>query len=216
MQREAGLSALLDTARELAELSHPAGVLDAIVRRARTLIGTDLAYLTLYDPEAGDTFMRATDGSVSAAFQSVRLSLGDGLGGLVAATHKPYWTADYQADQRFSHTRAIDSAVGEEGIIAICGTPLIVGSDFVGVLFAANRSPRPFTREEVGAAEQPRDPRRGDASSRPGRWPTRSPRCPRSRWRTRRSVSMPPASRRRPRRTTASPSSSSTAAASTT
>lgn len=149
VQREAGLTALLDTARELAELSDPAGVLDAIVRRARTLLRTDLAYLTLYDPNAGDTYMRATDGSISAAFQSVRLSLGDGLGGLVAATHKPYWTADYQDDQRFSHTRAIDSAVGEEGIIAICGTPLIVGSNFVGVLFAANRTPRPFTREEV-------------------------------------------------------------------
>ncbi|MEO7131456.1 MAG: GAF domain-containing protein, partial [Dermatophilaceae bacterium] len=148
-QREAGLTALLETARELTALSDPAGVLEAIVRRARTLLQTDLTYLTLYDAEAGDTFMRTTDGSVSAAFQSVRLSVGDGLGGLVAATHKPYWTADYQADQRFSHTREIDSAVGEEGIIAICGTPLLVGTDFVGVLFAANRSPRPFTRDEV-------------------------------------------------------------------
>ena len=41
------------------------------MRRARRLVGTDLTYLTLYDPEAGDTFMRATDGSVSAVFQSV-------------------------------------------------------------------------------------------------------------------------------------------------
>ena len=148
-QREAGLAALLDTARELATANDPGSVLDAIVRRARRLVGTDLAYLTLYDPEAGDTFMRATDGSVSAVFQSVRLALGAGLGGLVASTHKPYWTADYWADERFRHTGAIDGAVGEEGIIAICGTPLIVESHFVGVLFAANRSSRPFTREEV-------------------------------------------------------------------
>ena len=148
--REAGLAALLDTARELATESDPGSVLDAIVRRARRLVGTDLAYLTLYDPEAGDTFMRATDGSVSAVFQSVRLALGAGLGGLVASTHKPYWTADYWADERFRHTNAIDGAVGEEGIIAICGTPLIVEKHFVGVLFAANRSSRPFTREEVG------------------------------------------------------------------
>lgn len=149
-RRETAQSALLDTARELASEKDPATVLEAIVRRARILLGTDLAYLTLYDPEAGDTFMRVTDGSVSAEFQSVRLSLGDGLGGLVASTHKPYWTADYSADQRFSHTPDIDSAVGDEGIIAICGTPLIVGSAFVGVLFAANRSPRPFSRSEVG------------------------------------------------------------------
>ncbi|GAA2039145.1 GAF domain-containing protein [Terrabacter terrae] len=148
-KREAGLAALLDTARELATASDPGSVLDAIVRRARRLVGTDLAYLTLYDPAAGDTFMRATDGSVSAVFQSVRLALGAGLGGLVASTHKPYWTADYWSDERFRHTGAIDGAVGEEGIIAICGTPLIVESNFVGVLFAANRSSRPFTREEV-------------------------------------------------------------------
>lgn len=148
-QREAGLAALLDTARELATADDPGEVLDAIVRRARRLLSTDLAYLTLYDPEAGDTFMRATDGSVSAVFQSVRLALGAGLGGLVASTHKPYWTADYWSDERFRHTSAIDGAVGEEGIIAICGTPLIVESHFVGVLFAANRSSRPFTREEV-------------------------------------------------------------------
>ncbi|MGW5237971.1 helix-turn-helix domain-containing protein [Monashia sp. NPDC004114] len=147
--REAGLAALLDTARELATESDPGEVLDAIVRRARRLLGTDLAYLTLYDPVAGDTYMRATDGSVSAAFQSVRLALGAGLGGLVASTRKPYWTADYWSDERFRHTAAIDGAVGEEGIIAICGTPLIVESEFVGVLFAANRTSRPFTREEV-------------------------------------------------------------------
>lgn len=149
-QREAGLAALLDSARELATEHDPAQVLEAIVRRARHLLQTDLAYLTLYDPDAHDTFMRATDGSVSAAFQSVRLALGDGLGGLVASTRKPYWTADYWSDKRFQHTRPIDGAVAEEGIIAICGTPLIVEADFVGVLFAANRTSRPFTREEVG------------------------------------------------------------------
>jgi hypothetical protein len=149
LDRQAALSALLDIARELASESDPNGVLDAIVRRARILMRTDLAYLTLYDPEAGDTYMRATAGSISARFQSVRLALGDGLGGLVASMHKPYWTADYSDDQRFAHTSSIDSAVGEEGIVAICGTPLIVGSHFVGVLFAANRSPRPFSREEV-------------------------------------------------------------------
>ena len=100
-RREAELTALVDTARDLAALRDPSVILEAIVRRARALLGTDVAYLTLYDADAGDTFMRATDGSVSARFQSVRLSLGDGLGGLVASTHRPYWTADYFADQRF-------------------------------------------------------------------------------------------------------------------
>lgn len=148
-RREAELTALVETARDLASLRDPSGVLEAIVRRARTLLGTDVAYLTLYDPEAGDTFMRATDGSVSTEFQTVRLSLGHGLGGLVAKTHKPYWTADYFNDHRFQHTGTIDSAVGHEGLVAICGTPLLVEGEFVGVLFASNRSPRPFSPDQV-------------------------------------------------------------------
>lgn len=148
-RREAELAALVETAQDLASLRDPGGVLDAIVRRARTLLGTDLAYLTLYDPDEGDTYMRATDGSVAAAFQVVRLSLGDGLGGLAASTHRAYWTADYFADRRFQHTGPIDSAVADEGIVAICGTPLLVEDTFVGVLFAANRSPRPFAHDEV-------------------------------------------------------------------
>ena len=57
--------------------------------------------------------------------------------------------ADYFADERFRHTSAIDTAVGDEGIVAICGTPLLVKDEFVGVLFAANRSPRTFTPDEV-------------------------------------------------------------------
>ena len=148
-RREAELSALVDTARDLASRSDPGGVLDAIVRRARTLLATDVAYLTLADPERGDTYMRATAGSVSARFQTLRLPTGAGLGGLVAQTRRPYWTADYPADERYRHTTEIDAAVGEEGLVAICGTPLLVDGQFVGVLFAANRTRRPFRRDEV-------------------------------------------------------------------
>ncbi|MEV6281586.1 helix-turn-helix domain-containing protein [Kribbella sp. NPDC051770] len=148
-KREAELTALVDIALELASARDPGRVLHTIVHRARTLIGTDVAYLTLYDAAQGDTYMRATDGSISAAFQQVRLPLGAGLGGLVAETHKPYWTADYPGDHRFRHTGEIDSAVGEEGLVAILGTPLIVDGAFVGVLFASNRTARPFSRDEV-------------------------------------------------------------------
>ena len=148
-RREAELTGLVETARDLAALRDPSGILEAIVRRARALLGTDVSYLTLFDPDAGDTYMRATDGSVSAEFQVVRLSLGDGLGGLVASTRKPYWSADYLHDHRFQHTGTIDSAVGDEGLVSICGTPLVVEDEFVGVLFAANRSPRPFSPDQV-------------------------------------------------------------------
>ena len=65
-RREEELSALYDTANDLAGLRQLDAVLTAIVRRARTLLGTDVAYMTLTDTERGDTAMRVTDGSVSA------------------------------------------------------------------------------------------------------------------------------------------------------
>jgi sugar diacid utilization regulator len=148
-RRETELAGLFDTASDLAGLRDLDAVLRAIVHRARTLLGADTAYLTLHDPERGDTYMRVTDGSVSARFQSLRLPMGAGLGGLVAQTATGYVTADYLADDRFRHTNEIDTGVREEGLVAILGVPLRLGEQVLGVLFAANRSRRPFDREEV-------------------------------------------------------------------
>ena len=148
-RREEELSGLYDTASDLAGLRDVDAVLRAIVHRARTLLGADVTYLTLDDPARGDTYMRITDGSVAASFQQLRLPAGAGLGGLVAVTGTPYSTADYNADSRFRHTSEIDHGVGDEGLVAILGVPLRLGSAVIGVLFAANRTARPFAREEV-------------------------------------------------------------------
>jgi len=148
-RREAELVALFDTAGEIAALQELDAVLQAIVRRARRLLGTDVAYLTLKDADAGDTYMRVTDGSVAARFQRLRLPLGAGLGGMVAQTAAPFWSPNYPADPQFQHTSEIDAAVAEEGLVAILGVPLRLGSTVIGVLFAANRSERPFARDEV-------------------------------------------------------------------
>lgn len=147
-RREAELEALFDTASDLAGARDPDAVLRAIVRRARLLLGADIAYLSMNDPGRG-TYMRVTDGSVSALFQEVRLGMGEGLGGLVAQTNRPYVTADYFADDRFKHTAPIDTAVRDEGLVAILGVPLTLGSRVIGVLYAAHRSPRQFPPDEV-------------------------------------------------------------------
>jgi GAF domain-containing protein len=152
-RRETELAALFDTAGDLAALRDLDAVLQSIVRRARMLLGTDTAYLTLRDEEAGDTYMRVTDGSVSPLFQNLRLSYGDGLGGLVAQTARPYATPDYRTDERFRHTGSIDEGVLDEGLVGILGVPLLLGArgggDVIGVLFAADRTPRPFSPDEV-------------------------------------------------------------------
>ncbi len=148
-RREGHLTALFETAGDLARLTDLDSVLYAIVRRARQLLGTDVAYLTMHDADLGDTYMKVTDGTTSAAFSQLRLGLGEGLGGLVAQTGMPYFTSNYMNDPQFRHTNGIDTAVGQEGLASILGVPLQIGQRVIGVLFAANRTERPFIREEV-------------------------------------------------------------------
>ncbi|MFG3254393.1 helix-turn-helix domain-containing protein [Streptomyces sp. NPDC048172] len=149
-RREAELTALFETVHDLAGLRDLDDVLRAIVRRARALLRTEVAYMTLTDPERGDTYMRVTDGSVSARFQQLRLGMGEGLGGLVAQTARPYVSDDYPRDARFQHTDLIDTAVGEEGLIAILGVPLLLrGREVIGVLYAADRRARVFEPEQI-------------------------------------------------------------------
>ncbi|MEN8654037.1 GAF domain-containing protein [Streptomyces sp. 21So2-11] len=148
-RREAELSALFETAHDLAGLRDLDAVLQAIVQRARSLLGTEVAYLSLNDPVAGDTYMRVTEGSVSARFQQLRLGMGEGLGGLVAQSARPYATESYFDDARFRHTWTIDSGVRDEGLVAILGVPLTLGSQVIGVLFAADRRARVFEREQI-------------------------------------------------------------------
>ncbi|MFJ9562193.1 helix-turn-helix domain-containing protein [Streptomyces fuscichromogenes] len=148
-RREAELSALFETAHDLAGLRDVDAVLQAIVQRARSLLGTDVAYLSLNDPARGDTYMRVTEGSVAARFQQLRIGMGEGLGGLVAQTARPYVTDDYFKDDRFQHTLTIDAGVRDEGLVAILGVPLMLGPHVIGVLFAADRRARVFEREQI-------------------------------------------------------------------
>lgn len=148
-RREAELSALFETAHDLAGPRDVDAVLQAIVQRARSLLGTDIAYLSLHDPARGDTYMRVTEGSVAARFQQLRLGMGEGLGGLVAQTARPYVTDDYFRDDRFRHTTTIDAGVRDEGLVAILGVPLMLGPHVIGVLFAADRRARVFEREQI-------------------------------------------------------------------
>ena len=146
-RREQQLAALYASASDLSSLHDLEQVLQAIVRRARELLASDAAYLTLSDDARGATYMRVTEGIETQAFKEVLIPFGSGLGGLVASTVTPYATADYAADARFDHV--IDAIVSGEGLVAILGVPLRLGDRAIGVLYAANRRAGPFTPDEV-------------------------------------------------------------------
>lgn len=147
--REAELRALYETASDLTAIRDVDEILTAIVRRARQLLNADMTYLSLNDETEGASYMKVTDGALTPEFRSLRLPLGTGLLGLVAQSGAPYFTEDYQADERFVHRGYIDEAVAGERIRAILGVPLVLDSRVIGALLAVHRSVRPFPPSEV-------------------------------------------------------------------
>ncbi|MER0245058.1 GAF domain-containing protein [Streptomyces sp. HSW2009] len=148
-RRESGLSALVDTAREL---SHPQDlhtVLRAVTRRSRLLLGLDMSWISFPDDDPRYSLVRSSDGHISALNVGLRLPYGEGIGGDVMSSPAPFWTADYLADQRIRHSPAIDQVVRTEGLRAMMGVPLSQTQPPFGVLYVADRNVRHFTADEI-------------------------------------------------------------------
>lgn len=148
VRRERELSSLYATARSLTALGEIDAVLDSIVRAAHELVGTDFTYLSLVGPE-GDLAVTASQGTISPAFRAARIPSGTGVGGRVLATGAAVWVSNYLQTQEVPHDAAFDDLVQPEGMVALLGVPLLVGEEVIGVLFAADRTERPFQNDEV-------------------------------------------------------------------
>ena len=148
-RRENELSALFTSARELAELRDVGLLLHRLVLRAHELIGTDVTYLSVYEPGLDELHVRATAGTITAAFEHLVVPPGVGLAARVVRTRAPQWAARYDTAD-VPHIDDIDDAVAGEGLVALLGVPMIAGGrETLGVLFAANRYEHSFRPDQV-------------------------------------------------------------------
>ncbi|MEU3253468.1 helix-turn-helix domain-containing protein [Streptomyces sp. NPDC006997] len=147
-RREAELTALVDAARELSAQGDLAGLLDILTKKARSLLGLSIAYVSLRDGPQAST-VRASDGETTASNVGRVTPNRYGIAGLIHQKKTAVWTADYLEDDRFAHDDAIDSFVRTEGLRAVLGVPLRRGDVVFGVLFGADRRVRHFTPGEV-------------------------------------------------------------------
>ncbi|MFE0256811.1 helix-turn-helix domain-containing protein [Streptomyces sp. NPDC059010] len=148
-QREAELSALIDTARDLTLPYELDALLEIITRRTRTLFGMDMSYIATRDDASGDSYVRTSDGHASALTVGYRVPSSWGLGDKSTENNVPIWTPDYLSDDSFRHSAILDEVVRAEGIRAIIAAPLMVGSASFGVLYAADRNIRHFSVGDI-------------------------------------------------------------------
>ncbi|WP_422664580.1 helix-turn-helix domain-containing protein [Streptomyces sp.] len=148
-QREAGLAALVDTARDIAAHADLDTLLKVLTRRARLLLGSDMAYVGIPEPETGTLCIRTADGHTSMLTVGLRLPRTGGLGNSVVAAGAPFWTADYLSDPKINHSPLIDEVVRSENLRAIMTVPLSHATTPFGALYVADRRVRHYTADEV-------------------------------------------------------------------
>ena len=134
------LQAVTDAALAHLELEE---LLPELLRRIRQILHTDTAAILLLDEEANELVARAAVGLEEEVERGVRLPLGRGFAGRVAAEQRPILLPDVD------HADVLNPILREKGIKTLLGVPLVVGGRILGVLHVGTLTPRTFEREDL-------------------------------------------------------------------
>ena len=134
------LQALTDAALAHLELEQ---LLDALLVRTRDLLGADTCAVLLLDEERNELVARAAVGIEEEVEQGVRIPVGGGFAGRVAAGRQPVVLDDVD------HAEVLNPILREKGIKSLLGVPLLVGGEVIGVLHVGVLRHRKFTDDDV-------------------------------------------------------------------
>ena len=148
-QRERGLLAVIESAQDLSSRLDLKGLLRTIVSRARNLLGSDLGWLSIYEPERDEFQVLVVDGALSQHTRAMVTRRDQGVASIVMSTRLPFTTPDYLHDKRFAHDTRLDDAFRAEAIVALVGVPLIWGDQVIGLLFVADRYHRMHSAQSI-------------------------------------------------------------------
>jgi GAF domain-containing protein len=148
-QRESGMLAVIESARDLSTHLDLEELLHAIVSRARRMLGSQVAWISAYDTALGAFHVLATDGALARSTGHMTASSEQGIVSMVVKTRLPFSTPDYLNDTRFTHDPALDATFRDEGVAAVVGVPLLWEGEVIGLLFVADRYHRTHTAHNI-------------------------------------------------------------------
>jgi PAS domain S-box-containing protein len=145
-QREAETVAVLT--RAINQSLDLDAILQQVAETARAFCGSDLARIALREPGSGSLVFRYWVGPGPRGWENARIEPGRGIGGRAFAEGRPVRTENYLSDPHIS--KDYTSLVREDEVVAVLALPIRSQEDVEGVLYVANRSPRPFSdRDEM-------------------------------------------------------------------
>ena len=148
VRRRQETALLTDVAQGLSASLELETVLQRIVTGAQELCGSERVLLALREPGTDTLSGRYEVGTPPIAYTGLRIAPGQGLGGQVLRTGRPWRTADYATDPRFS--KDFLATARAEGRLAVLAVPIWMAARVEGLLYASNPASRPFTdRDEA-------------------------------------------------------------------
>jgi phosphoserine phosphatase RsbU/P len=143
-------AALADRLRDIEAVTDAAlsrlnerALLETLLHRVKKTLQADTAVVLLLDQSAGQLLAAAASGIEEEVTQGVRVTLGTGFAGRVAAAREPVILTEVN-----QHTVSNPLLV-ERGIQSLLGVPLFAGGKVIGVLHVGSVDRREFSQEDV-------------------------------------------------------------------
>ncbi|HVU76381.1 MAG TPA: GAF domain-containing protein [Gaiellaceae bacterium] len=134
------LQALTDAALAHLDLDE---LLTELLHRTRDILAVDTVAVLLLDEDTNELVARAAVGIEEEVDEGVRIPVGGGFAGRIAATRRPVILDDV------NHSHVLNPILHAKGIRSMLGVPLIAAGEVVGVLHVGSLFPRSFQPEEV-------------------------------------------------------------------
>jgi anti-sigma regulatory factor (Ser/Thr protein kinase)/putative methionine-R-sulfoxide reductase with GAF domain len=148
------LIAVAEQVRNLYRLSDPAlseleleDLLEELLGRVRDVLEVDTVAILLLDSEANQLVARAAKGIEEEVEQGVRIPVGHGFAGRIAAERFAIFIRDVD------HADILNPILSDKGIRSLLGVPLIVEGNLIGVLHVGSLRPRTFGEKDVAVLE---------------------------------------------------------------
>ena len=122
-------------------------LLDELLVRVRTALAADTAAILLLDERTNELVAQAAKGVEEEVERGVRVPVGKGFAGRVAASRSSVAIED------IDHAELHNPILREKGIKSLLGTPLISRERVLGVLHVGTLTPRVFSADDVDLLE---------------------------------------------------------------
>jgi anti-sigma regulatory factor (Ser/Thr protein kinase)/putative methionine-R-sulfoxide reductase with GAF domain len=118
-------------------------LLDELLARAKDILNVDTAAILLLDEEAQELVARAAKGLEEEVERGVRIPVGAGFAGRIAAGRRPIYIADVD------HADVLNPILRMKGVRSLLGVPMLLEGAALGVLHVGTVTPREFTNADA-------------------------------------------------------------------